>query len=426
MGKTDRFRAAVSSKPVINWYSFVLTADMTSFFYRYWFPGLPWDHEAHYMKRSPLSLAGHVTTPTMVLTGEEDYRTPISRVGAVLPGAEAAPRADGPGARARGLARHRRAAERDDREGGPRARLVRALRRRDGPARVGRPVSDAAAAARRKVFRELHASGCFVIPNPWDLGSARLLAGLGFRALATTSSGLAWSLGARDNHVPLERVLAHLRAVVAGVELPVSADFEAGFAVEPAGVAANVAAAAATGIAGLSIEDGTGDPSDPLFDFSLAVERVRAARRAVDEHAPGLVLTARSEGFIVGRPDLGETIRRLTAFAEAGADCLYAPGIRTREQIAAVVGALAPRPVNVLVGSDFTTVAQLSALGVRRISTGGALARAAWTSFLDAAREIADSGAFARARRRTAVRRGRRVLPNGVTQVQSCRSRARA
>lgn len=250
-------------------------------------------------------------------------------------------------------------------------------------------------AARRRAFRELHASGCFVIPNPWDLGSARLLASLGFHALATTSSGLAWSHGVRDNHVALAQVLDHLRAVVASVELPVSADLEAGFAVEPAALAANVAAAAETGIAGLSIEDGTGDAAEPLFDFSLAVERVRAARLAIDAGGTGLVLTARTEGYIVGRPDLRETLRRLTAFAEAGADCLYAPGIRAREEITAVVRAVAPRPVNVLVGSGFTTVAELAGLGVRRISTGGALARAAWSGFLDAAREIADSGSFA-------------------------------
>jgi 2-methylisocitrate lyase-like PEP mutase family enzyme len=251
-------------------------------------------------------------------------------------------------------------------------------------------------AARRQAFRELHASGCFVIPNPWDVGSARLLAGLGFRALATTSSGLAWSRGVRDSHVALPQVLEHLRSVASSVELPVSADFEAGFAVLPADVAANVAAAADTGVAGLSIEDRTGDPADPLFDFALAVERVHAARLAIDEGGTGLVLTARTEGFIVGRPDLGETIRRLTAYAEAGADCLYAPGVRAREEIAAVVRAVAPRPVNVLVGSDFTTMPELAALGVRRISTGGALARAAWTGFLDAAREIADSGSFGR------------------------------
>jgi 2-methylisocitrate lyase-like PEP mutase family enzyme len=257
------------------------------------------------------------------------------------------------------------------------------------------PTIEPATAARRRSFRALHESGCFVTPNPWDLGSARLLASLGFRALATTSSGLAWSRGVRDNHVALPQVLEHLRTVAANVALPVSADFEAGFAVLPAAVAAHVAAAAETGIAGLSIEDGSGDPADPLFDFTLAVERVRAARQAIDDGETGLVLTARSEGFIVGRPDLGETIRRLTAYAEAGADCLYAPGLRAPGDIATVVRAVAPRPVNALVGSDFTTVAELAALGVRRISTGGALARAAWTGFLDAAREIAHSGSFA-------------------------------
>jgi methylisocitrate lyase len=244
------------------------------------------------------------------------------------------------------------------------------------------------------VFRRLHQSGCFVIPNPWDLGSARTLARLGFPALATTSSGFAWSLGRRDNGVSLEDALAHMRAIAGGVEVPVNADFEGGFAIEPDRVAVNVAAATATGVAGLSIEDSTGDDSRPLFDFDLAVERIRAARQAIDKSRTGIVLTGRSEGFIVGRPDLDETIRRLTAYAEAGADCLYATGIRTRAEIAAVVEAVAPKPVNVLVGSDFTTVAELAAAGVRRISVGGALARAAWTGFLQAAEEIAQLGTF--------------------------------
>jgi methylisocitrate lyase len=260
---------------------------------------------------------------------------------------------------------------------------------------------DDVAAGRRRVFRELHESGCFVIPNPWDRGSARLLARLGFKALATTSAGFAWSLGLRDNHVTLAEALDHFRSIAAAVSLPVNGDFEGGFALEPDGVGANVAAAAATGLAGLSIEDSTGDPSRPLFDFTLAVERVQAARRAIDASGTGVVLTARSEGFIVGRPDLAETIRRLEAFAEAGADCLYAPGIRTEADIAAVVRAAAPKPVNVLVGGDFTTAARLAALGVRRISVGGALARAAWTGFLDAAREIAEQGTFTRLARAT-------------------------
>ena len=251
------------------------------------------------------------------------------------------------------------------------------------------PVSD-----RCRVFRRLHQAGCFVIPNPWDIGSARLLARLGFPALATTSSGFAWSMGRPDNGVSLTQALAHYRAIAESVELPVNADFEGGFATEPAEVGANVAAATATGIAGLSIEDSTGDPARPLFDFTLAVERIRAARQAIDQSGSGVLLTARSEGFIVGRPDLAETIRRLTAYAEAGADCLYAPGIRTRVEIASVVEAVAPKPVNALVGSDFATVAELAEAGVRRISVGGALARAAWGGFLQAAKEIAETGTF--------------------------------
>jgi methylisocitrate lyase len=247
---------------------------------------------------------------------------------------------------------------------------------------------------RCRAFRQLHESGCFVMPNPWDAGSARLLAQLGFPALATTSSGFAWSLGKADNHATLAETLAHLRSITQAVDVPVNADFEGGFAIEPAAVNANVAAATSTGIAGLSIEDSTGNASSPLFEFGLAVERIRAARRAIDESGTGILLTGRSEGFIVDRPDLAETIRRLTAYAAAGAECLYAPGIRNRVDIAAVVKAVAPRPVNVLVGSDFTTVAELAELGVRRISVGGALARAAWTGFLEAAGEIASQGTF--------------------------------
>jgi 2-methylisocitrate lyase-like PEP mutase family enzyme len=249
---------------------------------------------------------------------------------------------------------------------------------------------------RSGAFRALHESGCFVIPNPWDLGSARLLAQLGFPALATTSSGFAWSMGRPDNGVSLGETLRHLHTIAHGVDVPVNADFEGGFAVEPEAVAANVAAAMATGVAGLSIEDSTGDPSSPLFDFDLSVQRIRAARRAIDESGSGVLLTARSEGFIVGRPDLAETLRRLVAYADAGAECLYAPGLRSTSEIAAVVHAVAPKAVNVLVGSDFATVSQLAALGVRRISVGGALARAAWAGFLTAAKEIAEQGTFTR------------------------------
>ena len=249
---------------------------------------------------------------------------------------------------------------------------------------------------RVRAFHRLHESGCFVIPNPWDVGSARLLERLRFPALATTSSGFAWSMGRPDNGVTLEQALAHFHTVAEAVEIPVSADFEHGFADAPDAVAANVAAAAQTGIAGLSIEDSTGDAADPLYGFDLAVERIRAARRAVDSSGRGVLLTGRSEGFVAGRPDLAETIRRLIAYAEAGADCLFAPGIRKLEDIAAIVRAVAPKPVNVLVSGDWTTAAQLAELGVRRISTGGALARAAWAGFLPAAQEIATRGTFGR------------------------------
>jgi 2-methylisocitrate lyase-like PEP mutase family enzyme len=244
-------------------------------------------------------------------------------------------------------------------------------------------------------FHELHQSGCFVIPNPWDIGSARLLASLGFKAVATSSAGFAWSMGRRDNEVSLGEVLGHLRAVAGSVDIPVNADFEDGFATEPADVAAHVTAAVATGIAGLSIEDSTGDAEQPLLDPALAVERIRAARAAIDASHTRVLLTARSEGFIVGRPDLKATIDRLVAYADAGADCLFAPGFRTREYIAAVVNAVAPRPVNVLVASDFLTVAELTDIGVRRISVGGALARTAWTGVVAAAKEIAEHGTFA-------------------------------
>lgn len=247
----------------------------------------------------------------------------------------------------------------------------------------------------RARFRRLHEAGCFVIPNPWDVGSARALAALGFQAVATTSAGFAWSIGQSDNAVSLDDVLAHLRQMVAGVDVPVNADFEGAFAVDPEGVAVNVARALETGIAGVSVEDSSYDSERPLLDFRLAVERIAAARAAIERTGQGALLVGRSEGFIVGRPDLAETIARLTAFAEAGADCLYAPGIRDLDAIGTVVRALAPKPVNVLVSAPFATVRQLADLGVRRISVGGALARVAWGGFLAAARELATDGSFA-------------------------------
>lgn len=248
---------------------------------------------------------------------------------------------------------------------------------------------------RRADFRALHAHGCFVIPNPWDPGSARMLAGLGFRALATTSSGFAWSQGLPDNGVGREAVLAHLRTMVAATDLPINADFEGGFAPDPEGVAESVRMAIDTGVAGLSIEDSTGEAARPLRSIEEAVARLKAARAAIDESATGVLLVGRAENFIVGRPDLDDTVARLTAYSAAGADCLYAPGIRTREHIAAVVAAVAPKPVNLLIGSaGELTVKDVAALGVRRISVGGALARAAWGGFVRAARLIADEGRF--------------------------------
>ena len=247
---------------------------------------------------------------------------------------------------------------------------------------------------RVQAFRRLHESGCFVIPNPWDVGSAKLLEQLGFSALATSSAGFAWTLGCHDNGVTLEQALAHYTAIVNAVHLPVSADFERAFATEPHEVAANVTRACRTGLAGLSVEDSTHDAERPLFEFELAVERVRAARRAIDATGTGLVLTGRSEGFLVGRPDLHETIRRLQAYAEAGADCLFAPGITNLDLVGAIVRAVAPKPVNVVMGSNWATVDQLASAGVRRISVGGGLARAALTAFLATAREIKDQGRF--------------------------------
>jgi 2-methylisocitrate lyase-like PEP mutase family enzyme len=249
---------------------------------------------------------------------------------------------------------------------------------------------------RRAAFRRLHSSGCFVMPNPWDAGSAKALEQMGFKALATTSAGFAWTLGLADDQVTLEATLEHLRVVVDAVEIPVNADFKGGFAVEPDNVKTNVAAAVATGVAGLSIEDSTGDTADPLFPLDLAVERIRAAREAIEESGTGVVLTGRSEGFVCGRPDIDETIRRLRSYAAAGADCLYAPRIDNLDHVVAIVAAVSPKPVNLLINAPFTTVAEAARLGVRRISVGGTLARTAWRGWLEAAREFTDGGTFTR------------------------------
>jgi 2-methylisocitrate lyase-like PEP mutase family enzyme len=248
---------------------------------------------------------------------------------------------------------------------------------------------------KRRAFRKLHEAGCFVIPNPWDIGSARYLQSLGFKALASTSSGFAWSVGRRDTSVPRDLVLAHLRELVGATDLPVNADFESGYAADAAGVAESVRLAVETGVAGLSIEDSTGDAKKPLYELDVAVERMRAARQAIDKAGGDTLLVGRAECFLWGLTDLDETIRRLKAYSDAGADCLYAPGIRTPEQIRAVVEAVAPKPVNLLVGSTSElTMQAIAALGVRRVSVGGALARAAWGGFMRAARMLAEQGRF--------------------------------
>ena len=234
-----------------------------------------------------------------------------------------------------------------------------------------------------------------MLPNPWDVGTALYLQHLGFKALASTSAGLAFSKGLADNAVPLDVVLAHLAELVAATDLPVNADFENGFAHEPAQVAENVRRCAATGVAGLSVEDSTGQAAAPLYPVDVAAGRIRAARDALDKAAPDTLLVGRAECFLVGRPDLDETIARLRAYADAGADCLYAPGIKTREQIAAVVAAVAPKPVNVIMAAPVgLTVSDLEALGVRRISIGSAMARAAWGEFQRSAKEILETGSF--------------------------------
>ena len=251
-------------------------------------------------------------------------------------------------------------------------------------------------AEKRSAFRRLHERDCFVIPNPWDIGTARYLQHLHFKALATTSAGAAFSLGRPDNEtVTRDDMLAHIKTIVDASDLPVNADYESGYAHEPAKVAENVRLCVETGVAGLSIEDNSGDRANPLYDLDLAVTRIHAARAAIDKSGADVMLTGRAECFLVGRPDLQEAIERLVAYAAAGADCLYAPGIRSRDEIAAVVLAVAPKPVNVLVGHPSElTVDDLAMLGVRRISVGSGMARAAWGGFIRVARGIVEQGRF--------------------------------
>jgi 2-methylisocitrate lyase-like PEP mutase family enzyme len=249
-------------------------------------------------------------------------------------------------------------------------------------------------ADKRTTFRKMHESGCFVLPNPWDVGSARALQHLGFKAIASTSAGFAWSIGKADNRVTIEDVLSHLTGLCGAVDLPVNADFEGGFAHKAEKVGANVARAVKTGVAGLSIEDSTGDAAKPLYDRAFAEERIKAAREAIDAEQSGVLLTGRCEAFLWGQPDLNMVIDRLTAYAEAGADCLYAPGIKTKDEIAAIVKAVHPKPVNLLIGASGLSVKEAEDLGVRRISVGGSLARTAWAGFMRSAREMAEKGTF--------------------------------
>jgi 2-methylisocitrate lyase-like PEP mutase family enzyme len=250
-------------------------------------------------------------------------------------------------------------------------------------------------AEKRRVFRKLHESGCFAIPNPWDLGTALYLQQLGFQAIATTSAGFAFSRGLPDNSVPRDVMLTHIRELVEATDVPVNADFENGYADEPDDVAENVRLCVATGVAGISIEDSTGDKEEPLYELHHAIARIEAARAAVDRQDADVMLVGRAECFLVGRMDIEEVVRRLTAYAKAGADCLYAPGIRAPEEIAAVVRAVTPKPVNVLISAPGgLTMSDVAQLGVRRVSVGGALARAAWGGFTRAATELAEKGTF--------------------------------
>jgi 2-methylisocitrate lyase-like PEP mutase family enzyme len=250
-------------------------------------------------------------------------------------------------------------------------------------------------ADKRKTYRELHKTGCFVLPNPWDIGSARYLQHVGFKAVASTSAGYAFAQGLPDSAVDRDMMLAHLRELSDATDVPVNADFEGGYADDPDEVAANVKLCIDTGVAGLSIEDATMDDSIPLYDFDLALARVRAARAAIDKTNSGVLFTARTEGFIRNRPDIDETVRRLKAFADAGADCLYAPGVRSREHIEAVIKAVAPKPVNILMPANLGfSVRDLEQMGARRISVGGSLARVAWTAVARASKEMLEQGTF--------------------------------
>lgn len=248
-------------------------------------------------------------------------------------------------------------------------------------------------------FRRLHESGCFVLPNPWDRGTAIYLHSLGYQALATSSAGFGFSCGVPDRigAMPLERVLAHCQDIVTATPLPVNADFQDGYAADSEGVAENVARCVATGVAGLSIEDATGDETRPLFERELAIDRIRATRAAIDSSGHPVVLTARCEAWLVGDASpLQTALDRLVAYADAGADCLYAPGVRAPNEIKEIVTAVHPKAVNVLVGSSAPglTVPKLADLGVRRISVGSALSRAAWGAVMRAAKGIADDGVF--------------------------------
>jgi len=248
-------------------------------------------------------------------------------------------------------------------------------------------------AERCQTFQQFHERGCFALPNPWDIGSAKYLERLGFKAIATTSAGFAFSRGLADGAMGRDLMLAHVREMVEATDLPVNADFENGYADDPEGVAENVRRCVETGVAGLSIEDNSGRGDQLLYKVELAAERIRAAKEAIGDS--GVVLTGRAECFLVGQDDIKEVIRRLTAYSEAGADCLYAPGISERDDIAEVVKAVAPKPVNLLIGAPGgLTMRDAAELGVRRVSVGGALSRAAWGGFIRAAKDLAEAGTF--------------------------------